>query len=167
MQHEVVAPAPAAELGGETFRRILVPIVPSRDDARYALLAALELQRRFGSQVRVVTFTEFGENEQWGRGVGVDEDLADLEISAHDRLRRFVENVAPHAVDAVSYAVFQDNDIPRAIDRAASDWVATLVVMTTHAPRGVLRARYERIIRAVDVPVLLLRPPPSPPEPQL
>jgi nucleotide-binding universal stress UspA family protein len=164
MQTEVVDTASAAEPVG-TFRKLLVPIEPSRDDARYALLHALELRRRFGSEVRLVTFTEFGENEEWSRGVGADEDIVDLEESASARLRSFVEHVAPDVVNDVSYEAFEDNDAPRAIDHAATKWGATLVVLTTHAQPGIFRARYERILQALDVPVLLLRPPPEPPEP--
>jgi nucleotide-binding universal stress UspA family protein len=150
----------------DPFRKILVPIVPSQDDARYAFLAALELQRRFGSELRLVTFTEFGENEEWSRGVGADEDVVDLEHSAQDRLRRFVEHVAPEAVETVTYDAFEDNDVPRAVDRAVTKWGATMVVLTTHSQPGIFRARHERIMQAVDVPVLLLRTPPPEPEPE-
>jgi nucleotide-binding universal stress UspA family protein len=165
MQPEV-AQGHAAEPAMSAFRKILVPIEPSRDDARHAFLAALELKRRFGSELRLMTFTEFGENEEWSRGVGADEDVVDLEVSAHDRLRRFVEHVAPDAVDTVSYEAFEDNDAPRAIDNAATKWGATLVVLTTHAQPGIFRARHERIMQALDVPVLLLRPPAPEPEPE-
>jgi len=165
MQTEV-AGAQAVEPVG-MFRKILVPIEPSRGDARFAFLAALELRRRFGSELRLVTFTEFGENEAWSRGLGADEDVVDLENSAYERLRRFVGHIAPDAVNDVSYDAFEDNDAPRAIDNAATRWGATLVVLTTHAQPGIFRARYERIIQALDVPVLLLRSPPEAPEPSL
>jgi nucleotide-binding universal stress UspA family protein len=167
MQPEVVGTAFTAEPALDPFRKILVPIQPSRDDARHAFLTARELQRRFGSEVRVVTFTEFGQNEEFNRGLGADEDIVDLEESAHARLRRFVEHVAPDAIDEVSYEAFEDNDAARAIDRAATKWGATLVVLTTHDHPGVFRARYERIMQALDVPVLLLRPPPEAPEPEM
>jgi nucleotide-binding universal stress UspA family protein len=82
-------------------------------------------------------------------------------------LRRFVEHVAPEAVTRVSYEALEDNDVPRGIDHLAAKWGATIVVLTTHAHPGIFRARYERIIQALDVPVLLLRPPPPAPEPEM
>src|SRR5438876_6703832 len=109
MQHEIASTDHAVELALDPFRKILVPIQPSTEDARYAFLAALEIARRFGSDLRVVTFTEFGGNEDFSRGLGADQDLVDLEMSAHARLRRFVEHVAPDAVDEVSYGAFEDN----------------------------------------------------------
>jgi nucleotide-binding universal stress UspA family protein len=166
MQTEVVGDASQDNLALEAFRRILVPVEPARDDARYALGAALELKRRFGSELLLVTFTEFGENEEWSRGLGAEQNLVDLENDTATRLRRFVENVAPEAVGNVSIRALEDNEVPRGIERCVSEWGATLVVLTTHGHPGVFRARYERIIQNLDVPVLLLRPPPPTAEPR-
>ena len=164
MQQEVVGNASLQSPALEAFRRILVPVEPSSDDARYALRAALELKRRFGSELLLVTFAEFGGNAEWSRGVGADESVADLEDENRTRLRRFVENVAPEAVGEVSFRAIEDNEVPRGIERCAADWGATLVVLTTHAHPGIFRARYERIIQNLDLPVLLLRRPPPTPE---
>ena len=165
MVQEVVSPtAPqraASSVALDAFRKILVPVDMS-DDAPNALHTALALQRAFGSEVHVVTFTEFGENEEFNRGLGALQTEADLESSTTGRLRRFVENVAPGSLERVTCRAIEDNDIPGGIDRAVLDLGATLVVLTTHRPASLFRTRVERIIQALDLPVLLLKRPPPP-----
>ncbi len=140
----------------DTFRKILVPVDMSTD-SHYALEVALELQSRFGSEVEIVTLTEFGENEEFNRGLGAERTDDDLEDSARERLRRFVENVAPDAIDRVVCRAIEEVDLPNGIDHLATDWGATLVVLTSHDRPGVFRTLSEKIMKTLDVPVLLLK----------
>jgi nucleotide-binding universal stress UspA family protein len=153
-------PSPPSEAlpSADPFRRILVPVDMSHE-SRAALSAALELQRAYGSEVRVVTLTDYGDNDEYNRGLGVDVSPAHFADAATERLRRFVENSVPGALDRVTLTALEEIDVPGGIDRVATEWGATLVVLTTHhAHPGLFRTQAEKTINALDVPVLFLKP---------
>src|SRR5205807_3371311 len=78
-----------------TFRRILVPIDFTGASKR-ALATALELQRRFGSEVCLFHMTELGANDEFLAGVGGTKATGtELVNEAVGRLQRFVENIFP------------------------------------------------------------------------
>jgi nucleotide-binding universal stress UspA family protein len=136
----------------EAFRKILVPVDMS-PDSENALRAALELQRAYGSEIRVVTLVEEGYDAAFFDPPPADERAA--------RLRDFIDEVEPGAAGRVGMEVLEEIDVPEGIERCAMDWEATLVILTTHHARPTLfRTQAERTIKALDVPVLLLKPHP-------
>jgi nucleotide-binding universal stress UspA family protein len=150
-------PAPPSELDATTvFRRILVPI--DFDEAsRRALAMALELQRRFGSEVCLFRLTESSGNDEFLGGLGDVEAGGDLVERAEARLRRFVDNVFPGQSALVACRAHVGTDVPRAIDRAATQWQASLVILGCHPHHTIFRTQIEKVTQELDVPVMLLR----------
>lgn len=147
---------PSAAAPAALFRRILVPVDFSTE-SRQALAIALELQRKFDSEVQVITLTEFGENEEFVRGLGVERTDDDLEESAGERLRHFVEHIAGDAIGRVTCRALEEVDLPYGVNRCANEWGATIVLLTSHRTPGLFRTQCERIANALSVPVIVLK----------
>jgi len=147
-----------------TFRRILVAI-DFTDVSKRALATALELQRRFGSEVCLFHMTELGANDEFLAGVGgqnTKESGGDLVDRATGRLQRFVENVFPGSGSLLTYRAKVETDLARAIDSAATAFGATLVVLGTSTKTSILRTASEKVVQLLDCPVLLVREPEAP-----
>jgi nucleotide-binding universal stress UspA family protein len=138
------------------FRRILVP-VDFAECSRRALATALELQRRFGSEICIFHLAQQGGADEFIGGLGNPTLPADLVTQTEDRLRRFVDNVFPGQASLVSCRAQVGADLVHAIDRIAGQWNATLVILGGHPHQGVFRTLTEQIIQQLDTPVMVLR----------
>jgi nucleotide-binding universal stress UspA family protein len=135
--------------------RILVPIDLSVA-CHQALEAALAMQACFGSEVRVVMAVEYGENDDFLRGIGDIETPGELEDAAMLRLGRFLENVVPGAGSRVSRAAFIEEDLVHATKVEAERWNPTLILAALPRHTSLFRSAAERLARDTDLPVLLL-----------
>jgi nucleotide-binding universal stress UspA family protein len=161
--------SPASPYGGAsadtdtTFERILVPI-DFESGTQRALATALMIQRRCGAEVHLFHLAEAGENDRFLAGVGgaapaVGEGLVS---DAEARLLRFVENLHPGRSPDVLVHARVGVDVIDAIRRATRDVNATLVILGGKRKQTVLRAPFEKIVRELDVPVMLVWAPDEP-----
>lgn len=138
------------------FRRLFVPVDLSPPSHR-AVELALALQRSMGSTVCVFTVAEYGENDNFLRGLGDLETPGDLVRFAEERLRRFVDNIEPGASDRVATRASVEGDVVRAVTEEARLWRATLVIVARASTRPtIFRSDEERLLRLLEVPVLIL-----------
>ncbi len=158
MEGQLYTATPGSELdrAAEVFRRVLVP-VDFTDDSHAAVYMALELKRRFGSDVCVFNLTTLGANEDFRRGLGAVYGTGDLEAEGKEHLRTLLETLQPGASADVVTQVCVGEDVARWIHDVAVAWNATLVVLATHARHAVFRSLTEKIMRALNVPVFVLR----------
>jgi nucleotide-binding universal stress UspA family protein len=144
-----------------TFRRILVPIdlrVPARRDRR-ALEVAVELGRSFGGHVCAFHVVGSDENDHFLAGIGSPITRSDLLDEGSTGLRQFVRDVAPAEADAIECEARVESDYVEAIRTKAKEWEPTLLVLSAHSHPSLLRSRSEKLMKSLDVPVLLLDPP--------
>lgn len=152
------------------FRNILVPLDGSVF-SEHALPFAMSLARRAGAHLHLVRVHEplavvvpamagaapSPELEQWNRGMEETESLYLRSIS--DQVPEGVR-VAARLLHGV---------VPDALEVDAQRIAADLLVMTTHGRGGVARAWLgsvaDGLVRRLRVPVLLVRPGMSPPQP--
>jgi nucleotide-binding universal stress UspA family protein len=142
-----------------TFRRILVP-VSLRMPSHRAIQVAGELRRRFGGLVCVFHVVSSDENDHFLSGLGSATTRSDLRAEGSDELRQFVHDAAPAEADAVECEATVDRDYVAAIRAKAREWEATLVVLSPESHPSLLRAHSEKLMKSLDVPVLVLEPPP-------
>jgi nucleotide-binding universal stress UspA family protein len=142
------------------FDRILVPIDFS-EGSRRALGTALELRKRFGSEVHLFRLTASTSNDQFLAGIGGD-SLAprDLVEAAESRLQRFVENVLPGRSAEVIVHAQVGEDVVHGIARSAKHTGTTLVLLAEEPKQSVFRTQVEKIVQELDSAVMLLRTPP-------
>lgn len=139
------------------FRRILVPI-DFTGASKSALATALELQRRFGSEVCLFHMAELGANDEFLAGVGGQKETGgELSEQAMGRMQRFVENVFPGSSSLLTYRSKVETDLARAIDDATTAFKATLVVLGTDVKSTLFRRASEKITQQVGCPILLVR----------
>ncbi len=143
--------------GKQVLDRVFVPVDYSMSSHR-ALGVALELMRTHGSAVCIFHAAESDPSDDWLGGVGSPAVGGDWAAAALDRLRRFLDNVAPGSSERVEVRALVGEPLVM-MRRAARDWGATLVV----APAKVharfihsLRTPAERLVHDSDVPVLVL-----------
>ena len=145
------------------YQRILVPVDDSPPSQR-ALDAAIEMARTTGASVRVLHVLD---ELVFPVGVGADKSYA---VDVLPRLRhesaRLLEAArarvaaAGVAVDTALDECFARKTADVILD-AAKDWSADLIVIGTHGRRGPSRlfmgSDAELVVRAANVPVLLVR----------
>jgi nucleotide-binding universal stress UspA family protein len=152
--------APAFDAPG-VFQRILVPIDFS-EGSRRALATALELRKRFGSEVHLFRMAETSENDQFLAGTGAEgispQRLVD---DAEDRLQRFVENVLPGRSGEVVVHAKVGEDVVHGIARGAKSTRSTLVLLAEEPKQALFRTQVEKLVQELDSAVLILRTPPD------
>jgi nucleotide-binding universal stress UspA family protein len=143
------------------FERVLVPVDFS-EGARRALATALELRRRFGSEVHLFRLTESSENDQFLAGTGAAAfSPQELVEAAEARLCRFVENVFPGRSGEVVPHAQVGADVVHAIARSARHIGTTLVLLAEEPKQTLFRSQIEKIVQELDSAVLLIRTPPA------
>ena len=134
------------------FRRILVPVDFSMASHQGVFLA-LELRRLYGSKICVFHATHGGENDQFLAGLGSPASASDLIDTSP--VRRFLNNIAPEQSDAVECDTAMEDDYVTSIHAKAKKWEATLVVLSHESHPSLLRTHSEKLMKVLDVPVLV------------
>jgi nucleotide-binding universal stress UspA family protein len=138
----------------ELFARVFVPVDFS-PSSHVALGTALELKRAFDSQVCVFQLVEESGGDEFLGGLGDPSSPGDLVRGGRERLRRFLENVAPAFADTVEVRACTDVKPMDDLRDEARSWGATLVVAATTF-HGFFRSPAEKLVRGFDIPVLLI-----------
>ncbi|MBX3187873.1 MAG: universal stress protein [Labilithrix sp.] len=145
------APAPIEE---PLLARVIVPVDYSMDSQR-AVRAALELQRGLGAAVCLFHAAESSESDEWLGGIGSPAVGGDWVAEAKDRLRRFLDNIAPGARAVVDVRARVGLPLDTLCEEARS-WGATLVIAAANVHSWLLRSPAERLVREVGLPVLIV-----------
>lgn len=136
------------------FRRVLVPVDYTMDSHR-AVGVALALRRQYGSVVCVFHTAESAGSDDWLGGIGSPSVGGDWVAEAEARLRRFLLNVAPAEAEGIEVRARMGasaHTLPKVVD----DWEATLVVAAAALHRRFFRSAAERLVRDLDVPILII-----------
>jgi nucleotide-binding universal stress UspA family protein len=141
-------------LGAQTLDRIFVPIDYSMSSHR-ALGIALELMRTHGSAVCIFHAARSDSSDDWLGGIGSPAVGGDWVADAQDRLRRFLDHVAPEAAARVEVMAKVGSTIDT-LRRAAREWRASLLVAPVDVHAELLRSPAERLVHETDVPILVL-----------
>jgi nucleotide-binding universal stress UspA family protein len=152
-------PAPVVE---EAFDRILVPIDGSRSSLAI-LPEAISIAKRLGSRVFLVSVEEQGFHVGGFSGKLVDRPATRPELpkepTAEDLARFAEQSFAAEGIPTTSFAL-AGNPAVRLLD-FAREQKATLIAMSTHGRSGpsrwVLGSVTEKVLRAADVPMLIVR----------
>jgi nucleotide-binding universal stress UspA family protein len=143
------------------FERVLVPVDFS-EGSRRALATALELKRRFGSEVHLFRLTESSENDQFLAGTGAEAVSPRALIEdAEERLRRFVDNVLPGRSGEVITHAQVGVDVIHGIARSARHIRTTLVLLAEEPRQALFRTQVEKLVQELDGAVMILRTPVS------
>jgi len=144
------------------YRTILVPFDFSAH-ARAALSEATNLAKRLGAKLCLIHVVQ-PPTYAYGYGVGPDANAFDLN-EIHGRAAKMLDEVAdsiPDAPDRVDRSVLEDGSIANAIQRAARENGADMIVMGTHGRKGLkhvlLGSVADRVIKMSPVPVLTINP---------
>jgi nucleotide-binding universal stress UspA family protein len=149
--HQPRNASPAVVQSRSMFERIFVPIDLTMASQR-ALGAALELKRQFGSRICVFHVSESSTHDEFLGGLG---GAKQGKGEAEGRLERFLENVAPGIASELEIRTRVGDEIDEAIDREASNFQATLVILPeTRSSFG--RSRSEKAVRKLSVPALVI-----------
>lgn len=140
--------------GSTTLDRVFVPVDYSMG-SHAALGVALELMRVHGSSVCVFHAAESDATDEWLGGIGSPAVGGDWISEAENRLRRFLDNVAPGTASRVE-VMAKIGEPHRTIREAALEWGATLIVAAVDAHGSVFRSPAERLVHDNDIPVLVL-----------
>ncbi len=136
------------------FRRLFVPVDFSMSSHR-SVGVALELEKTFGSKVCVFHWVQSTGSDDWLGGIGSPAVAGDWIVETKDRLRRFLDNIAPGVSEHVEvHARF--GETIASIRRAAEEWEATLVIAAASVHRALLRSPAEQLVHDFDVPTLIL-----------
>jgi nucleotide-binding universal stress UspA family protein len=124
------------------IRSVLVPL-DSSELAEQALSYAGPLAERFDAELHLL--------------MAISEDA---EASEHDEARAYLKSIAERYGDRCRIHVRLGNPAEQIVD-ASEELPDSMVVMTTHGRTGIGRWIYgsvaDKVIRAVDVPVVLMR----------
>jgi nucleotide-binding universal stress UspA family protein len=147
-----------------TFRRILVP-VSLREPSHRAIHVAVELRRRFGGRVCAFHAVHSDENDHFLAGIGSPTTRSDVLEEGNAELRQFVREVEPAEADAIECSATMEDDYVAAIRAKASEWDATLLVLSPESHPALRRTHSEKLMKSLAVPVLVLEPAPPAPKP--
>jgi nucleotide-binding universal stress UspA family protein len=153
------ATEPFAFDGASVFVRILVP-VDFTEGSRRALATALELRKRFGSEVHLFRMATASENDQFLAGTGAD-GLSPQRLveDAEARLKRFVDNVFPGQSGEVIVHAKVGEDVVHGVARGAKTIGTTLVLLADEPKQAIFRTQVEKLVKEVDGAVMILRAP--------
>lgn len=140
--------------GRELFSRVFVP-VDFTLSSQGAVGTALALKQAFGSEVCIFQLAEGGGADEFLGGLGDPQTPADLVLKTKDRLRRFIQNIAPDFADSVEVRAYADVKPIEDIRNEAHRWGATLVLAATTF-EGVFRSPAEKLVHNFNIPVLLI-----------
>lgn len=158
MQNVIESPGVPADAmvagASDVFARVFVP-VDLTISSHYAVGVALALKRAFGSEVCIFQLAEQTGGDEFLAGLGDPLTPAELARDTEERLRRFVENIAPEFADAVEVRARLALKPVREIRSAAHEWDATLLVAAAKF-EGLLRSPAEQLVHGFDIPVLLI-----------
>lgn len=155
-------------------RHVLVAIPQSGKDADEIAASlvdvACDVAKPHGARLTFATVVPpFGAGLLLGPDVPaqVAQHVLEAERAGVDVARRRLEDLAGRArargVEATAVVATDGDDVAEQLARTAQGRFADLVVACTHARRGVRRfllgSVAERLVRLVDAPVLLVRPP--------
>jgi nucleotide-binding universal stress UspA family protein len=144
------------------YKRILVPLDGS-ETSNKALVAALQLARLGGGQVRLIHVIEelayLSGFDQYG---GYSGDLIKVMRENGEKILNDGMAIAQSAgVEADNMLYDNFERVGDVVSDAAKRWNADLIVVGTHGRRGIGRALMgsgaEQIIRLAPVPVLVIR----------
>jgi nucleotide-binding universal stress UspA family protein len=146
--------APTVETGRTILDRVLVPVSYSIGSHR-AVGVALELQRVHGSAVCLLHAIESTGSDDWLAGIGSPAALENWVAATNERLRRFLDNVAPGFRDVVEVRSRVGPAI-ETVPAEARRWGATVVVATASLRPMLLRSPAERLLRKIGIPTLII-----------
>lgn len=144
----------------ETFRRVLA-LVDFDPLSHRALHVAVELRRRFGGSVCAFHVARSDENDHFLNALGSPITRSDLIEEGSAELREFVRDVEPEAADVIECDARPEEDYVRTVLAKVHEWAPTLVVVGREHKTSLLRTHTEKLVKSLDVPVLLLEPPPE------
>jgi nucleotide-binding universal stress UspA family protein len=145
----------------DSISTILIPTDFS-ETSEGAIQAALGVARRYGSsivllhvyQIPIYSFPD-------GAFVSPANLAVELSSAAQRALDSTLERLKKESIPV--QGVLREGNADEAIISAAHEFKADLIVVGTHARRGLVRALLgsvaETVIRTVDVPVLVVHPP--------
>jgi nucleotide-binding universal stress UspA family protein len=148
----------------DNLRTILVPTDFS-ETSDLAVQAALSLAQKYGAEV-VLTHVYAIPIYSFPDGAYISPaNLAtDISNAAQKGLDALVQRISPQGIKI--RALLREGNADEEIRNLVHELPADLVVVGTHARRGLARALLgsvaETVIRTVDVPVLVIHPPPKP-----
>jgi nucleotide-binding universal stress UspA family protein len=137
------------------FDRLFVPVDYSMDSHR-AVGAALELQRVLGSSVCLFHAAESDGTHEFLGGLGSSAVNGDWLVHAEQRLRRFVENVAPECGERIELRARMGGETVRLVHDEAHRWGATLIIVSAEVRARIFRSKAERLIHDFDLPTLVI-----------
>ncbi len=145
------------------YRTILVPFDFSAH-ARAALAEATNLAQRLGAGLCLIHVVQ-PPTYAYGYGASPDPSAFDLN-EIHGRAARMLDEIAdsiPNAPGPVDRQVLEDGSIANAIQQAAREHGADMIVMGTHGRTGLahvfLGSVAERTLRNAPCPVLTVQAP--------
>jgi nucleotide-binding universal stress UspA family protein len=145
---------PTSAAARTIFQRLFVPVdfsMPSHQ----AVGVALDLQRTHGSQICVFHWVASSGSDDWLGGIGSPAVAGDWVEETKERLKRFLENIAPGSSGRIEvHARF--GETIQSIREAAESWRATLVIATASVHAYLLRSPAERLVHGFDMPTLLI-----------
>jgi nucleotide-binding universal stress UspA family protein len=138
------------------FKRVLIP-VEFGPESRRALITACALRQEFLSEIHVFHLSAYGVNDEYIRGLGSPWTEEDVQRQSRHQLKKFGESICL-GMPCVYHDTIVEDDPVKAIVQAAEEVQATLVILPVTQPaKGPLRSRWEKIARALKVPVLFMR----------
>jgi nucleotide-binding universal stress UspA family protein len=151
------------------YRRIMVPLDGS-SFGDYALPAAVALARRTGAMLDLVhVHRPLGAQANYSADPGfehVTELYRDLDAvvsgAEHDRMRKVADELRrTHAVDVMTIVLYGD-DIAATLFEHAAESSIDFVIMSSHGQGGTrpfgVGSVASRLVRDMEVPVLVMRP---------
>jgi nucleotide-binding universal stress UspA family protein len=151
-ENELIDPTVAR--AGEVFARVFVP-VDFTISSHEAVGVALRLKRAFDSRVCIFQLVESGGADEFLAGLGAPATPSDLVSNATERLRSFIDHIAPGFADSVEVRAYAYVKPIEDIRNEARRWGATLVVAATTFA-GIFRSPAEKLVHNFDIPVLLI-----------
>jgi nucleotide-binding universal stress UspA family protein len=139
----------------QPFERVLVPIDFS-PKSKAAFLMAMRVVAPWGSEVILFNAPGMDDGDGFLQSMGAPWGKSDLIEQAREHLRSFADTVLPGSGRRVRAEAARDEDLVASIARACERLRPSLLVLGLNARRRErwLRSRAERIVRAVDCPVL-------------
>lgn len=138
------------------FTKILVPIDFS-PESRRALITACELRVMTGAELHVFLVRDKGVNDEFIAGLGQPWTETDVEVSARDQLEYFCSSICK-GVHCVTGNVTIGEDVVHGVADTARRIGASIVVLAAHEKKaGIFRNRAERIVKELEIPVLVLK----------
>lgn len=150
--------APVAPAAAALFDRLVVPIDFSAA-SRAAFATAMRIADTHGSRVVLFHAAGIDVNDEFLRHTGIPWGRGDVGVQARDHLRRFADAVVAGSGARVEIDATRADDPVAGLAQACARHGASLVVAGSrpHDRRRLFRSTTERMVRALDCPVLVVR----------